>query len=146
MPASQDNAIDVRVRNGYARSVLPDRAGQWFDGVTSVREVRGFHPLGVIPHPFSTSNNAVATSLTVGLSGTVALPISGKPYGVTGTAIQLFCSSSNTAPVFVTATDSEGQQFLEDLQNPVGLRFGIGTVLTFTFNESSAPTFKVVAD
>lgn len=130
--------LDVWVRSGFAVSQLPDRASNWFIGVTSVQDIRGFNPLGVIPKPFG--NNSVPT---LGLGGVKMTPVSGVQYQVMGTAVTMFVDLMET--MVLNITDNTGVPFMTNARGaPYGVQLPLGSRVVMTYPAGERPLIRIV--
>ena len=129
----------MRVDGGFAVSARADKA-QWFVGAASVRNVRGYSPLGVVAAPFS-NVTASAEGGMLGPGGSLALPAAGKRYTVTGVPFTLFVRGGSG--VALTVRDADDSVAVDGLAAaPTGLQLQLGWAVQFDFAEP--PTIRAV--
>ena len=122
---------------GFAVSSCADK-GQWFVGVSSVRHVRGYSPLGVVASPFGNASANGSSSGggtgTLGPGGTAAGPAVGTRYAVTGVPFTLFVRGGSG--VALTVRDAGGTVAVDGLDAaPAGLQLQLGWTVQFHFDE-----------
>ena len=121
--------VDVHVDGGFAVSALADKT-QWFVGAASVRNVRGYSPLGVVPAPFG--NASCSGCGTLGPGGTAAQPAVGTRYTVTGVPVTLFVRGGSG--VVLTVRDAAGSLAVDGLDAaPAGLQLQLGWTVEFAY-------------